>query len=91
MNKQELISTVAKKTGQTKEAVSVTLDAILESIKDSLVNNQDVRLKGFGRFYARRYKAREITAPTQETVYVNEHRLPCFKAGKAFKDALERS
>lgn len=89
MNKQELIDRIAEKTGQTKTAAAVTLDATLEAIQEAIIAGQDVKLKGFGRFFAREYKPREIQAPTHEKIYVEGHLLPCFKAGKAFKEALE--
>lgn len=88
MNKKELISKVARKTGQTRENTSQLLDAVIETITESLSNETEVRLNGFGRFYVKPYKARTIHAPNAKEVFVPEHYVPHFKAYKMFKESV---
>lgn len=88
MNKRELVNTIAGRTEQKKSAVAAMLDAILEAITEALKDGQEVRLRDFGRFYVKPYKAREIKSPNQAHTYVDEHLLPKFKAAKAFKEKL---
>ena len=50
MNKQELISYTAEKTGFSKKDTEETLNAALETIAKALVDNEKVQLVGFGSF-----------------------------------------
>lgn len=50
MNKGDLINEIAAKAGLNKVAAKAALDACLESIGQALVNNDSVKLIGFGTF-----------------------------------------
>ena len=89
MNKTELIAAVAEKAGLTKKDVEKTITATLETIKEVVAEGKKVTLVGFGTFEARTRKAREGQNPrTGEKVAIPAATIPAFKAGKAFKDAV---
>ena len=46
MNKKELISQVASKTEQTKKLSEQMVDAMLQTMKETLVKGEDVKLVG---------------------------------------------
>jgi len=50
MNKSELTSAVAVKTGLTKGDVAKALDGILDAIKTAVIKGDEVQLIGFGLF-----------------------------------------
>lgn len=89
MTKQDLIDVVSEKAGLTKKDTAAVVDAILETITDSLKQGEKVAIVGFGSFEAKTRKAREGRNPaTGETIHIPERTVPSFKAGRALKDAL---
>ncbi len=89
MNKGQLIDAAAAKTGLTKNDTKKTLEAILESIQESLKKNDPVQLIGFGTFKVTSRKAREGRNPrTGEVIKIKACKVPSFSAGQAFKDEL---
>lgn len=92
MNKSELIQKVAKKTNKPKTEVALLLDMFLATIKDSLADNEPVTLIGFGTFHTVPRAAREGRNPrTGEVIKIPATVLPRFKAGKALRNAANRS
>lgn len=62
---------------------------ILGSIVDALKNGNRVELRGFGSFSIRERCSSEGRNPrTGEKVFVNEKKVPFFKAGKQLKDMV---
>ena len=88
MNKTELIAAVAEKAGLTKKDVEKTITATLETVKEVVAKGDKV-VVGFGTFEARARKEREGKNPQNgEKVVIPAATIPAFKAGKAFKDAV---
>jgi len=89
MNKTELIATVAEKAELSKKDAEKAVNAVLESITESLKAGDKVALVGFGTFDVKQRTARTAKNPrTGATVEVPASRVPGFKAGKALKDAV---
>jgi len=90
MNKADLIQAVAEKSGLTKKDSASAVDAIFNSISDSLAKGENVQLVGFGTFEVRSRKAREGRNPaTGEAIKIKASKAPAFKAGKALKDKVK--
>lgn len=88
MNKSELVASVAEKANLTKADAARALDAVLDSIKDSVVAGDPVQLVGFGTFKISERKARTGRNPqTGEAIKIAASKAPVFSAGKAFKEA----
>jgi DNA-binding protein HU-beta len=88
MNKGELVSAIAEKTGMTKVASGEALDAVLESITEGLKAGE-VRLPGFGSFYVSDRAAGVARNPrTGEEIKVAASKAPKFKAGAGLKQAV---
>lgn len=91
MNKTELIAAVAEKTGLSKKDADAAVAAVIDSIKESLTKGDKVQLIGFGTFEVRERAARTGLNPqTKETIQIAASKSPVFKAGKAFKDAIDK-
>jgi len=89
MNKSELIDAVASKTGLSRTDATNATDALLDSIVGALKDGDQVTLVGFGTFSVRARAARSGRNPqTGETIQIKASNSPGFKAGKAFKDAV---
>ncbi len=89
MNKSELIDAVARHADISKAAAGRAVDAVVNSIKDSLRSGDMVTLVGFGSFYVGKRTARAGRNPrTGETIDIGEARVPKFRAGKELKDSL---
>jgi DNA-binding protein HU-beta len=91
MNKTELITQVAVKTGLKKSQASLAVDTLLESHSTSVAKKgETVPLIGFGTFEVRESVfAREGRNPsTGESLTISARKVPAFKAGKHLKEAV---
>ncbi|WP_017430426.1 HU family DNA-binding protein [Vreelandella jeotgali] len=89
MNKSELIEAIAASADIPKAAASRALDAMVESVTDSLKQGESVSLVGFGTFTIKERAARTGRNPqTGQPIEISAARVPNFKAGKALKDAV---
>ena len=89
MNKNDLASAMAEDAGITKSSAIKALDAMTNAIKSALRAGDKVSIPGFGTFQAKHRSARMGRNPaTGESIQIAASNSPSFKAGKAFKDAL---
>lgn len=89
MNKQDLITEVAKATCTKAEAVKA-LDAVLKAIQKALKKGESVTLVGFGTFSVSKRAARKGRNPqTGAPIKIAAKKVPKFTAGKALKDAVK--
>ncbi len=90
MTKADIVSEIAKNTGVEKVQVQAIVEAFMESVKDSLIRNNNVYLRGFGSFVVKKRAkkvARNISKNT--TITIPEHNIPAFKPAKSFAAKLE--
>lgn len=92
MNKAELVTAVADKTGFTKKDAEIAVNGFIEVIQESLVKGEKVQLIGFGTFETRDRKERQGRNPRKpgEVIKIAASKAPVFKAGKALKDAVNK-
>ena len=91
MNKSELVAAMAEKAGISKKDADKSLAAFIEIVEDAVKADEKVQLIGFGTFEARAREAREGKNPrTGEKITIAACKSPAFKAGKAFKDMLNK-
>ena len=89
MNKTELISAMAERSGLSKKDTEKALTAALETIAAALAAGDRVQLVGFGMFEVRERPAHKGHNPmTGAEIQIAASKAPAFKAGKAFKEAL---
>ena len=90
MNKGELIEAVARNTGESKATAEKVVNETLDVIVTGVVASGKVSITGFGTFEARNRAARTARNPqTGAEIQVKATRVPAFKAGKGFKDAVK--
>jgi len=89
VNKSELIEAIAASADIPKAAATRALDAMVESVTDSLKKGESVSLVGFGTFAIKERAARTGRNPqTGQPIQISAAKVPSFKAGKALKDAI---
>lgn len=92
MTKADIVNEISKKTGIDKTTVLVAVESFMETIKDSLKNENNVYLRGFGSFIvkARAEKtARNISKNT--TIIIPAHNIPAFKPSKTFINKVKEN
>ena len=91
MNRMELVAAMAEKTGATKKSADESLKAFIDVVTEALVKGDKVQLVGFGSFEIRKRAARKGRNPqTKEEIKIPASKSPVFKAGKAFKDVVNK-
>jgi len=92
MNKTELIASVAEKSGLTKKAAEAGVNALLNTIKETLAAGEKIQLIGFGTFETRHRSERTAKNPrTGEPLVLPAATVPRFKPGQNLKDAVKDS
>ena len=90
MTKADIVNEVAKATGIEKIAVQNVIESFMESVKDSLAQDNNVYLRGFGSFIVKKRAkktARNISKNT--TLIIPEHNIPSFKPAKVFVNEVK--
>jgi DNA-binding protein HU-beta len=85
MTKADIVNEIAKNTGVDKASVLATVESFMDVVKNSLANNENVYLRGFGSFIVKKRAqktARNISKNT--TIIIPEHNIPAFKPAKSF-------
>ncbi|HNQ19588.1 MAG TPA: HU family DNA-binding protein [Bacteroidales bacterium] len=91
MNKEELISAMAKESGLTKADARKALDAFMSSVKKAVAKKDKVTLVGFGSFEVVQRKAREGRDPrTGKPIKIPAKKVVKFKAGSALSGAVQK-
>lgn len=90
MNKTELIAAVAEAASVSKKEADAVVSATFDAIVTALKNDEKVQVVGFGSFETKTRAARVGQNPaTGEKIQIAASKVPTFKAGKAFKDAVK--
>lgn len=91
MNKNELIEMAANISGQSQAEVKLALNAIIESISQSLKKEESVVLVGFGTFAVKERAARSGHNPsTGKQMQIPAKKVIKFKPGKALDIASDK-
>ncbi|WP_039765984.1 MULTISPECIES: HU family DNA-binding protein [unclassified Caldicellulosiruptor] len=91
MNKTDLVSAMAEKSGLTKKDAEKALNAFVDAVTEALSKGEKVQLVGFGSFEVRERAERVGRNPqTQEEIKIPATKVPVFKAGKMLKDAVAK-
>lgn len=90
MTKADLVAQISEETGLEKNEASRAVESMMNWIKTSLTNGQNVYLRGFGSFIVRERKqktGRNISKNT--TIIIPAHNTPSFKPAKVFVDQVK--
>jgi len=90
MTKAEIVADIANKTGIEKVAVQAVVESFMESVKETMVNGENVYLRGFGSFIIKERAektGRNISKNT--TIVIPAHNIPAFKPAKTFVNEVK--
>jgi len=92
MTKAEIVAEIANKTGIEKVAVQASVEAFMDAVKNSMVNGENVYLRGFGSFTIKKRAqktGRNISKNT--TIIIPAHNIPSFKPAKTFVNQVKNN
>ena len=91
MNKSELVKVLTEKTKITVEDAEMVVQTLVSGMKDTLINEGRVEIRGFGSFKIKEYAGYQGRNPkTGEFIEVRPKRMPFFRAGKELRDYLNK-
>lgn len=91
MTKAEIVTEIANRTGIDKQTILATVEAFMETVKDTLCNDEEVYLRGFGSFILKKRAqktARNISKNT--AIIIPAHNIPAFKPSKIFTAQMHK-
>ena len=91
MTKADIVKEISSKTGIEKNIVLATVESFMETVKESLANEENVYLRGFGSFILKKRAtktARNISK--NPTIIIPEHNIPAFKPAKTFSLSIKK-
>lgn len=92
MTKADIVNEISKSTGIEKVTVQRAVEAFMEAVKDSMIKEKNVYLRGFGSFIVKKRAkktARNISKNT--TIVIPEHFVPSFKPAKSFVSKVKNN
>ncbi|MGV8712479.1 MAG: HU family DNA-binding protein [Nitrosomonas sp.] len=91
MNKTEMIEEIANRANLTKADAVRAVNALLDTIIETVAKGEDVTLPGFGSFKSVQRAAREGKNPkTGEKLQIAATIAPKFSAGATFKSTVAK-
>ena len=90
MTKAEIVAEISAKTGLEKQVVLTVAESMMDTIKTSMINGNEVFLRGFGSFIIKHRAektARNISKNT--TIIIPAHNIPAFKPAKEFMEKVK--
>ena len=89
MNKSELVSAIAEKSGVSKADADKMVSAFVETSKETLAKGESIQLIGFGTFSVAERVARIGRNPkTGKEIQIAAKKVAKFKAGSALSEAV---
>ena len=89
MTKAETVNEISQQTGLEKRKVLVVVEAFMQTIKGSLINKENVYLRGFGTFLVKHRAEKTARNIGQDTsLTVPAHDIPAFKPAPAFANEM---
>ena len=90
MTKSEFVDQVAAKTGLGKKEAADAVDAVLDTIEQTLARRGDVTFSGFGKFHVADRGARQGVHPrTGAPIHIAASTVPRFTAGSGLKKSVK--
>ena len=87
--KADIIDSLYQKTGMSQKEIRTIMDLFIDEIKEALLRQQVIELRGFGTFEIKMRKGRpKARNPrTGETFFVRSHGSAIFRPGRELKQA----
>jgi nucleoid DNA-binding protein len=92
VTKQEFVDAVASKANLSRRDAGAAVEAVLETVTDTLKSGDAITFTGFGKFSTSQRAAREGVNPRNpsQKVHIPAARVPKFSAGSQLKSAVKQ-
>lgn len=92
MTKAEIVTRIAYEVGLEKDEILKVLDSFTTVVKETLICNEEVTLRGFGTF-ANKSRAEKVGRNISKnvSVVIPAHCIPSFKPAKEFTEAVKEN
>ena len=85
MTKADIVIEISKNTDIEKQIVKEIIEAFMETVRNSLVKDKNVYLRGFGSFIVKKRAEKTARNISKNTIMIiPEHFIPAFKPSKIF-------
>jgi integration host factor subunit alpha len=89
LTKDHLIESIRNRLSVSKSEASRILESLLETVKTSLANGEDVLISGFGKFIVKEKAARKGRNPaTGEDLTLDPRRVITFKCSPTMRERI---
>jgi integration host factor subunit alpha len=90
MTKIDIVNLIFEKVGLPKNEAQQIVDALFETLKETLIAGESIKISGFGTFNVRKKNARVGRNPkTKVEVEITPRRVVTFKASEQLKEMVE--
>jgi len=92
MTKADLVDIIFGKVGLSKIESQNIIEMIFETIRQTLVEGESVKVSGFGTFNVKKKNARRGRNPkTGDELQITPRRVVTFRASNHFKELIEKT
>jgi len=92
MTKIDIVENIYEKVGFSKKEVAKIVESVFDIIKESLQQEEKIKISGFGNFVVRRKRSRRGRNPqTGSDIEITARRILTFKPSQVLKAALNRA
>ena len=91
LTKADIVEIIQEKTGNPKNLSADTVETIIEIIKNSLQNGDDVLISGFGKFWVKgKNKRRGRNPATGEDLMLQPRKVITFTCSNKLREKINR-
>ncbi|MBK5101766.1 MAG: integration host factor subunit alpha [Desulfobacteraceae bacterium] len=92
LTKEKIINSIYNQVGLSKSQSRVVVEKLLEIMKDSLVNGENILISGFGKLVVRDKSERRGRNPqTTEDLQLRARRVVVFKTSGVLRNKINHS
>ncbi|HOK22605.1 MAG TPA: HU family DNA-binding protein [Candidatus Hydrothermia bacterium] len=90
MRKQDIVDEIYQQTGLPKKDIQLVVNLFLDSVRNALLREERIELRGFGVFDVKQRKGRVGRNPkTKEIIHIPPRKVISFKPSKLVKELKE--
>ena len=92
MTKADIVDEISQKTGIEKTTIEKIVEGFMGSVKESMIDGQNVYLRGFGSFIVKKRaqkKARDIGK--NKEIVIPEHYIPAFRPSERLVNRVKQN
>ena len=90
LTKSDIVEDLNNEIGLNKREAKELVDSVFDTIKETLINGEEVKVSGFGNFQLKEKPDRTGRNPrTGEDVEITARRVVTFKSGQKLKEKVK--